>query len=265
MFLGWKLFPMKSVGFVNVDREMCSKDKDRWNLWKNLQPSNLTWDDYQALMVDTFMKACTFKTRFGGHYLKHCHSMDGQKYVCMDNILSDIDSKSCIVYSFGIAGDWSFEDSMSSIGCYVFAYDPTVDYPKWRGKNIHFEKLGVRGKVGSSNNYNTLSEIISKNGHQDTKISYLKLDIEGDELSGLPLWQQSGALRNVQQLALEVHLSDINSMTSFVETIKRIQLQDSFRLINWDPNLCAMDKKDGSFFKLVELVFKKVVPLDTCN
>ena len=39
--------------------------------------------------------------------------MDGDKFICLDNI---IQTRNCIIYSFGIANDWTFEDQMESFG-----------------------------------------------------------------------------------------------------------------------------------------------------
>ena len=52
--------------------------------------------------------------RVGGRWLDwrrtgYNMQVDGDKYICMDNILT---SKSCIIYSFGINYDWTFEAGM---------------------------------------------------------------------------------------------------------------------------------------------------------
>ena len=60
--------------------------------------------------------------------------MDGEKRVCLDDIRKS--SSHCIVYSFGLAGDWSFEESMVKMGCHVFGYDPTIRLDKWRSEDI---------------------------------------------------------------------------------------------------------------------------------
>ena len=39
--------------------------------------------------------------------------VDGDKFICLDQILN---KDSCIVYSFGVASDWTFEDQMDNIG-----------------------------------------------------------------------------------------------------------------------------------------------------
>ena len=44
---------------------------------------------------------------------------DGEKFICLDNLIHDIKKEECLVYSFGIANDWTFEESMASLGCTV--------------------------------------------------------------------------------------------------------------------------------------------------
>ena len=51
---------------------------------------------------------------------------------------------------------------------------------------------------------------MSMNNHlpADTKVTVLKIDLEGDEMEILPVAIQQGALENVEQLALEFHLTN---------------------------------------------------------
>jgi hypothetical protein len=49
------------------------------------------------------------------------------RYVCLDKLYTDIMSRNCLIYSFGIAGDWTFEEAMAGLGCVVRAFDPTID------------------------------------------------------------------------------------------------------------------------------------------
>ena len=60
---------------------------------------------------------------------------------------------------------------MASLGCQIYSYDHTVDYPDKRGDNIRFHKTGL----GKGPNLNLLEDIVTENGHQNTTIEYLKV------------------------------------------------------------------------------------------
>ena len=49
----------------------------------------------------------------------HGAASDGDKLLCLDNLYHDIIDGNCLVYSFGIADDWTFEISMADMGCKV--------------------------------------------------------------------------------------------------------------------------------------------------
>ena len=96
--------------------------------------------------------------------------VDGDKFVCMDNIMK---GKKCLIYSFGVANEYSFEQFMDTMGCEIHAYDPTVNHPAKLGDNIHFTKLGLSNATGQD--MDTLANILKKNSHTDTLIEYLKV------------------------------------------------------------------------------------------
>ena len=131
--------------------------------------------------------------------------VDGDKFVCMDNILT---GKPCLIYSFGINNDWTFEDFMDYRGCEIHAHDPTVDFPAERGNNTRFYKKGLSGK--KDGDLDTLANILAENGHTESVVEYLKIDIEGHELTAFPDWLATGALKNVNQVALELHLTSLH-------------------------------------------------------
>ena len=81
----------------------------------------------------------------------NCGTFDGQKFVCLDKIYSDVVNNKCLVYSFGIANDWSFEEVMAGIGCMVRAFDPTTAAEtKPANENITFEAIGLSDKSGTT-------------------------------------------------------------------------------------------------------------------
>ena len=212
--------------------------------------------------MDIFDTACRNKVRIGGRYIPNCHAMDGHKYVCMDDLMTEVQSQECIVYSFGIGADFTFEEMMASLGCKVYAYDPTIDTPKFENANIRFEKIGLSGKI-SDGKSKTLSEIILQNGHVATKISYLKMDIEGTEVYGLLNWMDSGSLTNVQQIAMEYHLNNERTQLykNFQAALRDLQIKENFRIFHWEANLCW---KNSEYFDLAEIVLKKVNPQIPC-
>merc|ERR1712106_1135505 len=117
---------------------------------------------------------CRVLKRIGGVWLDWpdlpAHAADGDKFVCMDDIIL---GKPCLIYSFGIANDWTFEDFTDYRGCEIHAHDPTVDFPAERGNNTHFYKKGVSGKKDETTD--TLANILAENGHTGSVVEYLKI------------------------------------------------------------------------------------------
>jgi len=156
--------------------------------------------------------------RMGGAYNTICGgTYDGQKYVCFDELAEDIEKGECLVYSFGINNDLSFEKAFGEMGCKVFAYDPTVTHPRKPFKNVEFFEIGVsfetKERTISSRGvrpFKTLYDIIKSNNHLGDKISYLKVDIEGEELKSVLQWLDSGALDHVRQFGVEIHYDYLN-------------------------------------------------------
>ena len=48
-----------------------------------------------------------------GKWFAHQAAWDGHKYVCEDDF---IEEEECLVYTFGVSGDASFEDAIASQG-----------------------------------------------------------------------------------------------------------------------------------------------------
>ena len=72
------------------------------------------WDE----VPDNMMKWC--ETQGNCETWPH---MDGVKRLCMDQLYENVKSNSCLIYSFGLSGDWSFEENMALLGCKVeFVY-----------------------------------------------------------------------------------------------------------------------------------------------
>ena len=73
---------------------------------------------------------------------------DGGKAICLDDIHTDIKNKECLIYSFGIADDWTFEEYMASLGCKVIILHTFILIP--------FEKFNCECPPGIKINKTTL-------------------------------------------------------------------------------------------------------------
>eukprot|EP00092_Neocalanus_flemingeri_P080073 GFUD01099846.1.p1 GENE.GFUD01099846.1~~GFUD01099846.1.p1 ORF type:complete len:350 (+),score=60.74 GFUD01099846.1:57-1052(+) len=227
-----------------------------------MDPKTLTETEamhkFYNLVALPLQGVCRVHKHIGGRWFVDplVNSMvDGDYCVCMDNILVDMD-KPCLVYSFGVADDWNFEDIMDSAGCEVHAHDPSVDYPAERGENTHFYKLGLGAKT--EQDMDTLGNILKKNGHNDTTIDFLKMDIETFELTVLPELIASGTLNNVNQLAMEFHLTELHEGPNFIWLLEILQqlYKLTFRVISHKVNALKGPGKD-QLYSLVEVTFMK--------
>lgn len=176
--------------------------------------------------------SCALANYFGG--AMSLASLEGQKAVCMDPQVS-MDHSRCLVYSFGINDEWSFEDAISRYECDVYAFDPSMNKTDHdRSGRIHFFAIGLSGtnKVINKNwHLRTLSSIYSELSarHGDGAIiDYLKLDIESHEWDALPDILRSGMMDRVRQLGVEIHLPErddtaISEIRSIVATLRSLE------------------------------------------
>jgi hypothetical protein len=118
----------------------------------------------------------------------------------------------CLVYSFGVSGDWSFDEAMSKYGCEIHSFDPSIgkaDHIHEPG-HIHFHNLGLWGSNLVNQNHWTLeklSTIRTRLGHEKRVIDILKVDVEGAEWPFLRnvVDQETDQLDTIRQLLLETH------------------------------------------------------------
>ncbi|BFZ17473.1 hypothetical protein BsWGS_20512 [Bradybaena similaris] len=127
----------------------------------------------------------------------------------------------CLVYSFGIAFDFSFDDAMGRLGCDVRSFDPSMGRPGYkRSRNVRFYALGIGSTNTNSyrpkrNRYvrtpqiwkvRTLAAIRRQLGHSERVLDVLKLDIEAWEWSVLDNIMETNLHKYVRHLLVEYHL-----------------------------------------------------------
>jgi len=126
--------------------------------------------------------------------------------------------KKCSVYSFGIGGDYKFEDFVSNeMGCAVEAFDPTenlreIHYRPPRGVSFHFK--GLRGalsdvaKIQTSYGrveFSTLKDLPGFIGSRFVDV--LKIDCDGCEWEVFSTLDPQWLASHVQTILLEIHYS----------------------------------------------------------
>ncbi|XP_055868241.1 probable methyltransferase-like protein 24 [Biomphalaria glabrata] len=120
----------------------------------------------------------------------------------------------CIIYSFGINDDFSFDDDSARLyGCHIYSFDPSmvqsaIEYN--RSSKVHFYRIGLGGTTLINNKQwplFTLTDIRRKLGHQNATIDIIKMDIEGSEWGALPQMLRHGELEGVRQFYIEYHLT----------------------------------------------------------
>ena len=165
--------------------------------------------------------------------------LDGQKAICLDSFVAPPE-KDCLVYSFGINNEWSFDEAMESYGCQVYAFDPSMKAKDHdHTPKIHFFKLGLSGENTNDENgwrLSTLSSIFSmlKSRHGDRVIDYLKIDIEYGEWSAIPEIVRSGMLSKVRQMGIEIHLPLIHLETELKNYVSIVRSIEASGMVRFD-------------------------------
>ncbi|KAK7474082.1 hypothetical protein BaRGS_00034688 [Batillaria attramentaria] len=121
---------------------------------------------------------------------------DGGWEVCDDYAYRPVEP--CIVYSFGIKNDFSFDDDVAKLyGCHVYSFDPSMGVNSSdRSPNVHFYNVGLGGKGGQ----------LPAGIPTQKPIDIVKMDIEHSEWLALPEMVRTGELFKVRQLLVEFHL-----------------------------------------------------------
>ncbi|XP_070555595.1 probable methyltransferase-like protein 24 isoform X2 [Ptychodera flava] len=203
------------------------------------------WGLYVNIVTNVTYK-CQRDRRMG-----HPLPIDGGWNICLD---VGIKPNACIVYSFGISNDWSFDDDMAEYGCSVYSFDPFNGYKEHkRSEHNWFYDIGLCDTdddhvVHKYHNGNrtikcrTLRSIKKMLHHQQKTIDVYKMDIEGDELKVLPQLLESGILSDIKQLDLEIHpyTKDILTVYNMFKT-----LQQDFGFELWSVN-------ENSFSSLID-------------
>ncbi len=194
----------------------------------------------------TNQSSCQIAQYFGGRMVTSADglsvALDGQKAICLDSAVAPIADK-CLVYSFGISNEWSFDEAMELYGCQVYAFDPSMNVSNHnRTEAIHFYQMALEDMDRDQWNQEanvpsrTLSSIYNmlKPLHGDSVIDYLKMDIEATEWRVLPQIIESGMMDKVRQLAVEIHLDYDKSPNIYRQQAGILRSLEDYGMIRFD-------------------------------
>ncbi|XP_046560362.1 probable methyltransferase-like protein 24 [Haliotis rubra] len=169
------------------------------------------WWQAAALLYWSFVSPVEYK----------CKSLTavGNWHLCQDQPYAV--KPPCLVYSFGIANDFSFDDAMGKIGCEVHSFDPSMHKEDHRRSDrVTFHAMGLSG-VDSDTfearkdmyvkntqlwKIRTLKTIMKELGHEHRVLDVLKIDVEGHEWAVVKNIMEDGIFKKIRQFYLEWHL-----------------------------------------------------------
>ncbi|XP_057367434.1 probable methyltransferase-like protein 24 [Daphnia carinata] len=226
----------------NLRQEHRRADANSPSYWDALLDSDtLTGNQIMEYFLWSNRPSCQLVHDFGGTLYANPSGMDGQKSVCIDPQVAP-KPDDCLVYSFGIKNEWSFDEQMSHYGCEVFAFDPSMGkepHDHMPG-DVHFYNWGIgdrdKHEVDSNWKIRSLSSIYEELSvrHGRKIIDYLKMDIEATEWQVLPDIIRSGMLSNIRQLGVEIHLVTDAPLDKYRELAKLLRSMENMGMVRFD-------------------------------
>ncbi|KAK6215276.1 hypothetical protein QIS74_08295 [Colletotrichum tabaci] len=180
---------------------------------------------------------------------------DGGKWVCgMSRYANYPKNRECIIYSFGVRDESSFENEMlSRTKCRVWAYDfSVVDFgqqlePANRDRAT-FLQAGIAGKTDTTKSppFYSISDLMEMNGHE--YIDILKMDIEFAEFEAVDALHNdfpimAGELP-IGQFMVEIHLGHGMTSSGFLDWWERLESR-GMRPTWTEPNLLSVTMNVG--------------------
>ena len=107
---------------------------------------NLSVEDKIRFLQNADIHSRTIPSISCQNILVHGGGKGSSWKICLDE-LDRRQFTDCLVYSVGIADDWSFDKKMGELGCEVHSFDPTQNYTRKLAPNVTFHKIGLYGGI----------------------------------------------------------------------------------------------------------------------
>ncbi|KAH9488116.1 hypothetical protein Btru_065345 [Bulinus truncatus] len=190
------------------------------------QMSHMEVQDFYHRYINSPQATCNSVVRMG-------KVTDGGWELCDDPLYKPIKGD-CLVYSYGINFDFSFDQDMITYGCDVHAFDPSMKTaPAVYQSQLYFHATGVGAHNITVNNPTTgwwqlytIAQHRRQHHHlpHQRQLDIVKMDVEGYEHETLMLALDDGSLDDVRQLAFETHVSWSSTDPTKEEYIKYLGL-----------------------------------------
>ncbi|XP_067657291.1 probable methyltransferase-like protein 24 [Haliotis asinina] len=216
----WIILPLSLVCFVTIviylphgDCVRIPANQDLCEIWKGETPRTDVKQWWQwACLIEWDMDSAD------GYQCQNKEFM-GNWPVCWDEDYKPRDP--CLVYSFGIGNDFSFDDAMAERGCTVYSFDPSMGVTDHKhSERVFFKNIGLGasdtdsfypnfdGFVRHSTSWKvrTLKSIMQLLGHEKRVIDVLKIDIEVYEWAVTANILKDGLFPQIRQFLVEWHI-----------------------------------------------------------
>ncbi|XP_043220023.1 methyltransferase-like protein 24 [Amphibalanus amphitrite] len=169
---------------------------------------------------------------------------------CLDPALAP-GGRSCLVYSFGLSAELSFERALAARGCEVHAFDPRWPAGEGRGEaGITFHRRALSGENETSEagwHRATFGQTLRELGHAGRAIDYLRVDVVGAEWTWLDA-EEEQALRQVRQLGMVVYFNDLAGIEETSQRNRNYMLSwyyDTFGQL-FDLGFCLVSSREDA-------------------
>lgn len=218
------------LSFFESDGFICEPD----DLWKQRKEVYQTQDkENMKKRPDGNFFVSNWEPNFHCSHAERIGEMgDGGKWICDPFRLRS--RSSCLVYSVGSNGEFSFERAMKTAvpNCEIHTFDQNLY--QCPNDSCIFHQITF-GNGTHPHNSKTWSAIVQELNHKNRHIDVLKIDIEGGEYFFFPAIMGSDSKELPKQILVELHPKEPNTIHAFFELFR----QRNYVIFNKEPNLIA--------------------------